>query len=223
MIDHVSELKLCRQVILAFGFETHPFFSDVFRIDGGNWSRPVTSVVWDFLERVFYRQELSLKYQKLTFSHSFATAANEKAKKEGMVRSKAPRKNPTSLEHLLLLNSTDHFKAVASSHRMISMPVRADGDLQIETRTVEKALTFEREDADVVMPLADGPEGDDDIVAGLRGVPIKRRRLSEVLSVVAEGREYPNCKFFNLKKEPSSTKKLFAFTSTPFKLLLKAG
>ena len=85
---------------------------------------------------------------------------------------------------------------------MVSMPARADGCMQFETRTVEAALSFEKEIPDELIMIADQADGDnadgdnadgDDADGDDAGNtdkddaanPFRRRRLSEVLSNAA--------------------------------------
>ena len=75
-----------------------------------------------------------------------------------------------------MLNVTEHLKTVASEYGMLTMPTRADGELQIQTRTIETAI-FPPEPPDqfpeVLPPIANG-------------APSKRRRLSDALCEVIE-------------------------------------
>ena len=99
-------------------------------------------MIWKFFEQLIYRQDLSLNFQNMVYSKTFSERAHNKALQEGG-RSTPARVLPESLEHLLLLNSSDHMKAVAADHSFLTLHARSDGQIQLETRTMEAGFFSE--------------------------------------------------------------------------------
>ena len=84
-IDRFVDVHSCRNAIQALGIHTHPLFENVFRPQSasGHWTTQVTRLVWVWLEKIVYRQELSLKYQNMTFAKKFNDREHKKAMAEG--------------------------------------------------------------------------------------------------------------------------------------------
>ena len=117
LLDRFSEVKRLRDPIVAVGFDKHPIFSDIFTLADHGWAgsdmtKRGNGFVWDYFEQLAYRQELSLKFQKMVYSKNFSDRAHNRALQDAGRKVPPVRVIPESVEHLLLLSAADHMKAV---------------------------------------------------------------------------------------------------------------
>ena len=154
-----------------------------------------------------------MKYESFGIAKRLAERQDDRTKKQ--VGRKGVAKQvalPASVDDVLLLNTMEHLHSRGGAFGMITMPLRADGEIQLSVATVEDALHGEA----VVELEADNPD-----VQELSG---KRKRLSDLAAEVsqAESRAHvredirdevalPQCCFRVMKGNPTRGKSISTF------------
>ena len=68
LLTHFMGMSTRKETIETMGLQHHPFFQGFFgqtRAMWRDWSKEMSGKVWVYLERIIYRQDLSLKFHKL--------------------------------------------------------------------------------------------------------------------------------------------------------------
>ena len=88
-----------------------------------------------------YRQDIALKFTKYSEAKMQSTWRDARRTKhlEGPA-AKSIGSVPSSVEQLLLRNTWGHLKAVAGNYKAITLPQRADGELQLVTKSFDAML-----------------------------------------------------------------------------------
>ena len=79
----------------------------------------------------------------MVYSKNFSERAHNRALQDAGRKVPPVRVIPESVEHLLLLSAADHMKAVGGDYTFLTFPARSDGQLQLETRTIESHVFSE--------------------------------------------------------------------------------
>ena len=145
LADHIAAIKYVKGAVKAFSFNHHPVFEDVFKIKDEHWGQESSGQMWRFLQALVYRQDLSTKCQQLSFAKQFSEKGHEKKQRESNRRTKPILFLPWSCERVLLTNAGGHLKQIASEYFMVSMPLGADGGIQLVTDTLQEKLFEDRQ------------------------------------------------------------------------------
>ena len=88
-----------------------------------------------------YRQDVALKFTK--YSEAKMQSSWRDARRREHLQGPAVKSSgsvPSSVEQLLLRNVWDHLKAVAGDYKAITLPQRADGRMQLVTKSFDDIL-----------------------------------------------------------------------------------
>ena len=167
LISAFMQLDTARQAVEAMGSTAHPGFQRLWeRAAVGEGDQPRKRDRrdrhgdWRLLERIIYRQELAMKYERYPMARRQHAAAEAEIKKSLEVpQLKRNRAVPACLGDVLLSNSYSHLNNVAHEHNVIVAPVRMDGETLFEVASVE-AMLFPEELLDFEVLQSDQEEVD---------------------------------------------------------------
>ena len=155
MAEQYSKLHSIREAISQCRFDRHPILTRPFEQSKkfGFKLAVARDTAWTMLEQLYYRQDLSLKYE----DHRIAKNTDVRLKKEQQGAGKARIvKLPRSFEQLMSMNAFLHFKGVASRQGVVTAPV---GVLDAFAKPLEEVLYGEGDEAvDIVLDQDDADE-----------------------------------------------------------------
>ena len=164
-VAHFASLEKLKQMIKVLGFQHHPALRDY--LTNSSATRP-SSHSMEFVRKhahtrclievlffqkqnknqwntstpkdIVYRQDISLKYQKLTEAKRISTHRDAVRRKLQPQKIPPKRSIPGSVEQLLLQNAWGHLKTVAAGHSVITVPQRTDNEMQMITASISSLL-----------------------------------------------------------------------------------
>ena len=139
LVDAYLKLHTTRSMISALGFEKHPVFRDWYQASGDRSSHSSHKML-AVLQSIVYRTNISIKYERHTVAKRISEPRDKANAAKLTAKVVVAQTIPTSVEHLLLQNSGEHLRAVASTYAMLTMPERTDGEVRLVTQAISKML-----------------------------------------------------------------------------------